>query len=65
MDRQIEGHTEFDPCVLQDIRPLGPLPKKWRFKFFGKKECCISNRLKTYLMITFLNSDCNFVNSSF
>ena len=22
------GHVEIHPCVLQDIGPLGPLPKK-------------------------------------
>ena len=23
-----DGHLEIPPCVLQDIGPLGPLPKK-------------------------------------
>ena len=27
-DVRMEGRTEFAPCVLQDIGPLGPLPKK-------------------------------------
>ena len=28
MDGQMYGHLEIHPCVLQDIGPLGPLPKK-------------------------------------
>ena len=28
MDRRMDGHLEIPPCVLQDIGPLGPLPKK-------------------------------------
>ena len=28
MDRQTEGHLDIAPCVLQDIDPLGLLPKK-------------------------------------
>ena len=28
MEGRTEGCTEFAPCVLQDIGPLGPLPKK-------------------------------------
>ena len=25
---QMDGHLEIHPCFLQDIGPLGPLPKK-------------------------------------
>ena len=25
---RMDGHKEIHPCVLQDIGPLGPLPKK-------------------------------------
>ena len=28
MDGQMEGQMDIYPCVLQDIGPLGPLPKK-------------------------------------
>ena len=36
IDGWTEGHTEFAPRVLQDISPLGPLPKKgWKE---GRKE---------------------------
>ena len=28
-DRRKDGRLEIHPCVLQDIGPLGPLPKKW------------------------------------
>ena len=28
MDGRTDGHKEIHPCVLQDIGPLGPLPKK-------------------------------------
>ena len=28
MEGQTDGHLEIPPCVLQDIGPLGPLPKK-------------------------------------
>ena len=28
MDGRKDGHLEIPPCVLQDIGPLGPLPKK-------------------------------------
>ena len=28
MDRQMDEHKEIHPCVLQDVGPLGPLPKK-------------------------------------
>ena len=27
-DRRKDGRLEIHPCVLQDIGPLGPLPKK-------------------------------------
>ena len=27
-DGRMYGHLEIHPCVLQDIGPLGPLPKK-------------------------------------
>ena len=27
-DGRTDGHLEIHPCVLQDIGPLGPLPKK-------------------------------------
>ena len=27
-DVRTDGRKEIHPCVLQDIRPLGPLPKK-------------------------------------
>ena len=27
-DGRKDGHLEIPPCVLQDIGPLGPLPKK-------------------------------------
>ena len=27
-DGRMDGHLEIHPCVLQDIGPLGPLPKK-------------------------------------
>ena len=27
-DGRTDGHLEIPPCVLQDIGPLGPLPKK-------------------------------------
>ena len=27
-DRRKDGRMEIPPCVLQDIGPLGPLPKK-------------------------------------
>ena len=27
-DGRMDGHPEIHPCVLQDIGPLGPLPKK-------------------------------------
>ena len=27
-DRQMDEHKEIHPCVLQDVGPLGPLPKK-------------------------------------
>ena len=31
-DGQTDGRMEIPPCVLQDIGPLGPLPKNdWRF----------------------------------
>ena len=28
MDGRTDGRLEIPPCVLQDIGPLGPLPKK-------------------------------------
>ena len=28
MDGRKDGRLEIHPCVLQDIGPLGPLPKK-------------------------------------
>ena len=28
MDVRTDGRLEIHPCVLQDIGPLGPLPKK-------------------------------------
>ena len=28
MDGRKDGHIEIPPCVLLDIGPLGPLPKK-------------------------------------
>ena len=31
-DRRIGGRLEIPPCVLQDIGPLGPLPKKYDSK---------------------------------
>ena len=27
-DGRMDGHRTIHPCVLQDIGPLGPLPKK-------------------------------------
>ena len=27
-DVQMDGRLEINPCVLQDIGPVGPLPKK-------------------------------------
>ena len=42
MDGRTDGRTdgcfEITPCVLQDIDPLGPLPKKERKKNERKKE---------------------------
>ena len=39
-DVQTDGRLEIHPCVLQDIGPLGPLPKKGYypapFNDFGK-----------------------------
>ena len=29
-DGRMDGHLEIHPCVLQDIGPLGSLPKKER-----------------------------------
>ena len=29
--RWTDGHMEIHPCVLQEIGPLGPLPKNERF----------------------------------
>ena len=43
-DIQKNGRLEIHPCVLQDIGPLGPLPKKdqstraTRQLFFGDKQ---------------------------
>ena len=31
MDGQTDGHLEIPPCVLQDIGPMGPLPKNEQF----------------------------------
>ena len=31
-DGRTDGRLEIPPCVLQDIGPLGPLPKKDRKK---------------------------------
>ena len=28
IDGRMDGRMEIHPCVLQDIAPLGPLPKK-------------------------------------
>ena len=35
-DGRTDGRMEIHPCVLQDIGPLGPLPKKGRMRK-GKK----------------------------
>ena len=32
MDGRMDGHKEIHPCVLQDIGPLRPLPKKEKKK---------------------------------
>ena len=37
MDGQTDGHMEIQPCVLQDIGPLGPLPKKKERKEVRKR----------------------------
>ena len=37
-DGWMDGRLEIPPCVLQDIGPLGPLPKKqspMSFKYFN------------------------------
>ena len=31
-DGRTDGHKKIHPCVLQDIGPLGPLPKKRKEK---------------------------------
>ena len=59
-DVRTEGRTdgclEIHPCVLQDIGPLGPLPKKWRVlrnrmcKRFGTD---VRNHANTILYILF------------
>ena len=36
-----DGRMEIHPCVLQDIGPLGPLPKKEK----KKKKCLRADRL--------------------
>ena len=37
-DGRTDGHMEIHPCVLQDIGPLGPLPKKDKGKKKKKKK---------------------------
>ena len=34
MDGRMDGRLEIHPCVLQDIGPLGPLPKKYPKRSF-------------------------------
>ena len=38
MNGRTDGHLEIPPCVLQDIGPLGPLPKKGKKKERLKKR---------------------------
>merc|ERR1712105_209919 len=47
--RRTYGHKEIHPCVLQDIGPLGPLPKKEKKKAkeTEKKEKKKQTRTKT------------------
>ena len=37
-DGRTDGRLEITPCVLQDIGPLEPLPKKKMIKIGNKKE---------------------------
>ena len=37
-NRWTDGYLEIQPCVLQDIGPLGPLPKKEDRKTIRKRE---------------------------
>ena len=37
-DGQTDGRLEIHPCVLQDIGPLGPLPKKERKRERERKK---------------------------
>ena len=37
-DGRTDGRKEIHPCVLQDIGPLGPLPKKEERKKEKKRE---------------------------
>ena len=36
-DGRMDGRLEIPPCVLQDIGPLGPLPKKDKEEIEKKK----------------------------
>ena len=48
MDGRTDGRLEIHPCVLQDIGPLGPLPKKYpkcsfsTFHFIQWEVCIFS-----------------------
>ena len=39
MDGRTDGLMEIHPCVLQDIGPLGPLPKKCSPSPIGPLPC--------------------------
>ena len=54
-DRRRDRHMEIHPCVLQDIGPLGPLPKKTDQKMADiQMDKSIENaRFRTFwLMVT-------------
>ena len=38
MDGWTDGRKEINPSVLQDIGPLGPLPKMGGVEFCGRKK---------------------------
>ena len=59
---QAKGHLEIHPCVLQDIGPLGPLPKENEKEEQGVEEKEEENAVDaTVPMMIILSSISSFV----
>ena len=50
MDGRMGGRLEIQPCVLQDIGPLGPLPKKVILVYYNTIQYYFNSNFTLFIL---------------